>query len=154
MHPMDEKIISVIHQYEYPMWFIIRDNLVDCTCVDYHTKQADPHCKKCLGTGKKIRAVRMKAAHQNDKISMRGDGIGGSEYNIIPVFYSLNDAGARENDLVVDGDEVFIIQHYYAEHSNESKPVYYKLEGANKKNNRELFLKLFHEAMEKAGFSS
>lgn len=152
MQPMDRKIQSVIKKYSYPMWLIIQDTDVDCTCVDFTTKQADPNCKKCLGTGHKIMLRHINMAHQNSRVSIKGNDVGTSEYTIFPVFYALTDAKCKMEDLVIDGEGVFVVQHYYAEHSNESSPVYYKIEAMPKKNNAPLLLKNFKELIRGAGY--
>lgn len=152
MQPMDGNIASVIRKFSYPMWIILQDTDVDCPCVDFTSKQADPMCMKCLGTGHKIRLKHILMAHQNDKVSIKGKEVGTSEYTVYPVFYALTDAKCSQGDFVIDGDEVFVVQHYYAEHSNASSPVYYKIEAMPKKNDNDTLLKHFHEVLRGAGY--
>ena len=152
MHKMDEPIRGVIRKLWYPVWFIIKDESVDCTCVDFTTKQADCRCKKCLGLGKKIHLVRVRAAHQVDDLSIRGAGLGYSEKDVDSNYYTLDEVKAHESDLVVDGNEVDVIQRVYPERSNESDPVYYKYAATPKKNNYDAFLKLFREVLADAGY--
>lgn len=152
MQPMDTKIVSVIKKFSYPMWFILAKKDVDCSCVDFHTKQPVPGCPKCLGTGHQVKIVRSNAAHQNDTAMMSGNGLGSREVNVVPVFYTLTDIKCEEGDIVVDGNEAFVVQHYFSEHSNESKPVYYKIVGAPLKNNVDKFMDIFHETLRGAGY--
>lgn len=152
MQPMDAKITSVVKKFSYPMWFVLAKKDVDCSCVDFNTKQPTPGCPKCLGTGHQVRIVRANAAHQNDHVSMRGNGLGASEVIVIPVFYMLKDIKCEPGDIVVDGNEAFVVQHYYAEHSNQTEPVYYKVEGAPYKYNVNKFMTVFHETLRGAGY--
>lgn len=153
MQPFDNKIQDVIKKFSYPVWFIIKDEDVDCPCVNHTTKQADPHCKKCLGLGKKITVARMNAAHQQiEDLSLRGEGMGFSEKNIASNYYTLADVEAREGDCIVDGNYVDIIQHFYPERSNHSAPVYYKYVASPKKGHYHTFLDVFKEVLSDAGY--
>lgn len=155
MQPFDDKIQSVIKKLYYPVWFIIKDENVDCPCVDHTTKQANPHCKKCLGLGKKIKIARMKAAHQQiEDITARGEGLGYSEKNIGSNYYTLADVEAREGDYIVDGNYIDIIQHFYPERSNHSDPVYYKYVATPKKGHYNTFINAFKEVLADAGFNA
>ena len=151
MQPMDSKILQAIDKFSYPVWFVIRDENVLCPCINPTTKQPDPACPKCLGTGRKIKIRRMMAAHQNNRISLRGEGLGATEINIIGVYYTKNDTNSAEEDIIVDGNNVDIIQHAYAERTDHSTPVYFKYETVPKKANVKLFLSLFDNILRGAG---
>lgn len=154
MQPFDSKIQEVIKKFSYPVWFIIRDEDTDCTCVDHTSKEANPNCRKCLGLGKKITIARMNAAHQQiEDLTMRGSGMGFSEKNVASNYYTLTDVEAREGDFIVDGDYVDIVQHFYPERSNHSDPVYYKYVAVPKKGHYKAFMKLFKEVLGNAGFN-
>ena len=152
MQPFDRKIQSVIRKFWYPVWFVIRDPNIKCACVDFTTGQPDQSCRKCLGTGRKIHIVRVRAAHQNDDLSMRGEGLGYAEKNVTANFYTLNDVNANADDIIVDGNELFIIQWSYPERSNASRPVYYKHVASPKKNSVDTFLRNFREVLANAGY--
>ena len=127
MQPFDSKIQKVIRKFSYPVWFIHRDSKILCTCVNFATKQPNQHCKKCLGTGRKIYIKKIQAARQPFRLSITGESLS-SEYNVYTSYYTLND----------------VIQDRYDERSNSSESVYYRYLVAPKKQNKEIFLKMFY----------
>ena len=152
MDKFDKAIKTDIKKWSYPVWFVIKDESIDCPCVDYSTHQADPNCKKCFGLGKKVKIRRMNAAHQNNRIMMRGDGIGSGETAVIGVYYTLQDVKASIEDLILDGDSLDVIQHFYPMRSDHSDPIYYKYETAPKKTNRELTARNLKAVLKGAGY--
>lgn len=152
MEKFDDNIRKAVQKWQYPVWFIIKDNDVDCPCVDFTTHQPDPNCKKCFGTGKKVKIRRMNAAHQNNRVSMRGEGIGAGELDVIGVYYTLQNAKASEKDMILDGDCLDVIQHYYPMRSDHSDPIYYKYEMAPKKTNVKLTIDNIKSVLRGAGY--
>ena len=152
MQPMDEKLRSVVRKFSYPVWFVIRDEAVDCPCMEFSTKQGHPGCRKCLGTGKRVRLVRENAAHQMDDISQRGDGLGYSEKAVTGEYYSLRPVEAQPGDIIVDGDDIDMIQQAYSERTNQNDPVYYRFSTTPMKANRKLFMESFKEILRGAGY--
>ena len=152
MQKFDEKIIMDINKWSYPVWFIIKNNEVNCPCVDYATGQPDPKCKKCFGTGKKIKIRQMKTAHQNIDLRIMGEGIASGEKAVMSVYYTLKDAKATEGDYILDGDTLDVVQHYYPMRSDHSAPIYYKYETAPKKTNYKLTLNNIREVIKGAGY--
>lgn len=153
MEVFDKKIRKDIDKWSYYVWFILRDENVICPCVDFTSKQAQPSCKKCFGTGRKVRLRRVKAAHQNNDISARGEGMGTGEKNVVGVYYTNYNYAAHEEDLILDGDTLDKIHHIYPMRSNHSEPVYYQYETAPKKNNAEVIKKNLKEFIRKAGYN-
>lgn len=143
MQPFDSKIQKVIRKFSYPVWFIHRDSKILCTCVNFATKQPNQHCKKCLGTGRKIYIKKIQAARQPFRLSITGESLS-SEYNVYTSYYTLNDVNAAPYDLFIDGNEVDVIQDRYDERSDSSESVYYRYLVAPKKQNKKLFLKMFY----------
>ena len=152
MKKFDNAIRRDIQKWSYPIWFVIKDNDIDCPCRDATTHQPDPNCKKCFGTGKKVKIRRMNAAHQNNRVSVRGDNMAMGEIDVISVYYTLKDVEATEEDLVLDGDTLDSIQHYYPMRSDHSDPIYYKYETAPLKTNRALILKNLKSVLRGAGY--
>lgn len=152
MEKFDNAIRGDIKKWSYPIWFVIKDNTIDCPCKDPTTHQPDPNCRKCFGTGKKVKIRRMNAAHQNNRVSVRGDSMAMGEIDVISVYYTLKDVEATEEDLVLDGDTLDSIQHYYPMRSDHSDPIYYKYETAPLKTNRALILKNLKSVLRGAGY--
>lgn len=151
MEPFDTKIRDVIRRFHYPMWFVIRNEDVKCTCLHSSSKQPNPGCKKCLGTGRQVTIRRILAAHQPGDISYRGTGLGQNERDAVGNYYTLQDVKAKANDIIVDGEDIDIIQMGYAEHSNKSEVVYYKYKTSPMKFNRKKFMESFNAAISKGG---
>lgn len=149
----DDKIQQSIKNWSYPVWFIIKNEDIDCPCVNYTTHQADPNCKKCFGTGKKTMLRQVNAAHQNNRISIRGEGLGMGEIDVVGVYYTLEDAKATEADMVLDGDTLDVIQHFYPMRSDHSAPIYYKYETAPKKTDMKMIIKNIKDVLRGAGYS-
>ena len=147
MEPFDTKIRSVIQKFSYPMWFVIQNPDVDCTCINHTTKQPKASCKKCLGTGHQVTIRKVRAAHQPAALGYRGQGLGTAERDCVGNYYTLQDVNAQPGDIIVDGGDIDVIQMPYAEHSDSTEVVYYKYETAPKKNDRRVFAKNFDEAI-------
>ena len=148
----DKNIHKPIDLFSHPVWFIIQDEDVSCTCVDLVSKQGERNCKNCLGTGHKITLARVNASHQNSTISIRGTGMGFSEVDIAPVYYTHDKTDIKEGDLINDGESLDIVKDVYYEHSDEQKTVYWRIECAPYKYNRKVILKNLAEILKEAGF--
>ena len=135
MEPFDANIRKVIDVFSHPLWFIIKNEKVDCPCVDYSTKEAKPGCNKCIGTGKQVIFTRVMASHQNSTISLRGEGMGFSERNIVGVFYTYANTNIHEGDLIYDAGDIAVVQDVYHERSNSDQTVYWRIETAPLKAN-------------------
>lgn len=152
MDKFDNAIIRDVKKWSYPIWFITKDESVDCPCVNFDTHQADPNCTKCFGLGKKVKLRRMNAAHQNNRISVRGEGMGTGETSVIGVYYTLKDAKASIADYILDGSELDVIHHFYPMRSDHSEPIYYKYETSPKKTNRARTIKNIQDTLKRAGY--
>jgi hypothetical protein len=152
IQPFDERIVKDINKWSYPIWFIIKDNDVDCPCVNFTTHQADSNCKKCFGLGKKVKLRRVMAAHQNNRVTIRGDGMGSGEIGVISVYYTLKDVEASDEDLILDGEQLDVIQHAYAMRSDHSDPIYYKYETAPQKMRAKKIKASIKETLKGAGY--
>ena len=152
MQPFDSKIHKVIDLYAYPLWFIVKDDEVDCPCVDYTSKTPDSHCKKCFGTGKKVKLVRVKAAHQNAQLSMRGDGLGFSEKDIVGTYYTRQKTAIKTGDIIVDQENIDIVKDVYYEHSDNAATVYWRIETVPVKNEPKRIRKMLAEVLKEAGY--
>ena len=60
MTPINNRTVSrLIDRYGY--WFYVVKCVpgTECSCVNHTTKAADIKCKRCLGTGHKIRIIKV-----------------------------------------------------------------------------------------------
>ncbi len=150
MLPFDDKIRQIVKMYSYPMWIILRNQDVLCTCLDPTTHQPDPNCMKCLGTGRQITIKRIKAARQPFKIAETGTGIARNEYIYNSNYYTLGDIHAHERDIFVDNGHADVIQDPQENRSDHTDPVYYHYIAAPKKDNLAIFLDHFNQVIEAA----
>lgn len=56
-----------IERFSYDVWIVKRIPSIECTCVDHVTKQPSNSCKKCLGTGTKIKIYKAPAVLREAK---------------------------------------------------------------------------------------
>ena len=152
MEWFDKNIKKPIDLFSHPVWFILRNHDINCTCVDFVSKQAKKDCPICLGTGNKIQLVRVNAAHQNNRISLRGTGIGFSEIDIVNVYYTHAKTSIQNGDIIIDGEDVDVVKDIYYEHSDEQKIVYWRIETVPYKKDKETFKKLVVSVLKEAGY--
>ena len=153
MEWFDKHIRKPIDLFSHPVWFILQDDDILCPCVDFTTKQADEECPVCLGTGKKIKLAHVNAAHQNNRISLRGTGLGFSEIDIVNVYYTHNQTSIKIGDIIIDGSDVDIVKDVYYEHSDEQKNVFYRIETVPYKKDKNEFIKRFKKLLKEAGYN-
>lgn len=139
----NNNIQKVIKKFSYPMWIIYRDQDIKCTCVDFTTNQPNPKCKKCLGTGRKIKIRKITAARQPFRVSITGQGVA-TEFSLYSTYYTLNNIKANPRDILIDKNSVDVIQDYYEERCNDNEPTYYRYLTAPKKTNKDIFFKMFN----------
>ena len=152
MQWFDKNIRKTIDLFSHPVWFILRDKDIVCPCLNFVSKQADKNCKICLGTGNKIQLVRVNAAHQNNKISLRGTGIGFAEVDIVNVYYTHANTSIKLGDIIVDGEDIDVVKDVYYEHSDEQKIVYWRIETVPYRKDRENLKKLLADILKEGRF--
>lgn len=137
-------IKGIIQKLAYPMYIVIRQPELKCTCVDQH-EIADPDCPKCLGTGRKIRIRKIKGVMEPEDVSTglnnKQQKVGSNRY-----YFDADDVTndmMQQNNLIVREDEVDILQNPKKYRSDSNKVIYYHCEAAFKKLNRGTFLKNF-----------
>lgn len=148
----DEFIRKTVRLFVHPVWFIHLDENHICPCVDRTSNVAKKNCSLCFGTGHKIKLIRVKASNQNAKITFRGDGLGFSEKNIVNTYYTEQETPIKENDIIVDHQDIDVVNDIYYERSDSSDIAYWRIETTPYKYNNEEFKKLFLDTIERAGF--
>ena len=139
MKYLDENIIALIDMLEYDIWAIIRDPHIDCVCKNFNTKQGEPSCIYCLGTGNKIKIKKIKGVRQPTSGSARDMTINYER----GIYFVKNIYELKPKDILIWGDfieEIDMVQSYC---SDAQKPVYYKIETIPKKTDTEILLKNF-----------
>lgn len=102
----NSEIMNIIKLHSYDFYVINRKQNVKCTCVKHETSQADPKCPYCFGTGRAVTFRPIHGASQETKIppTFKSDNFIMSRNYFIDSKYKLN-----EDDLIVDGDEVYSV---------------------------------------------
>ena len=152
MEWFDKHIRKTIDLFSHPVWFILRDTEVSCTCIDFVSKHADEKCPLCFGTGKKIKLARVNAAHQNNRISLRGTGMGYGEIDVVNVYYTHTQTSIKVGDMIIDGPDIDVVKDVYYEHSDQQKTVYYRIETVPYRKDKEAFRKNVAAVLGKAGY--
>lgn len=139
----NNSICDIIDMHSYDIYVINRYNDIKCTCITHETAQADPKCKRCLGTGRKIRIIKTKGASQDTKLppTFRSD-------NFIVArnfFIKTSNAFVKENDLIVDKENVYVAYENQEMTSLEGSLPYVKISTGKKKFDSKIFLKNFRE---------
>lgn len=143
MRYFDENIIALIDMLEYDMYVVQPDPSIDCVCKNYDTKQGDPRCPRCLGTGQKIKIRKIKGVRQPDNIAYESMGITTEK----GWYFFKNDYKVHRGDLLIWNNEVEEIVKVDRYCSDSNMPVYYYCEVVRKKADVRPFLLNFYRAI-------
>lgn len=145
MKPFDSNILKVLAKCSYGMFVVQQEFNIDCTCVDFTTKQPKDSCEKCLGTGKKIKIKKISGVSQNNKTAFRGTGVGTGEIATTSKYYTKSDYRIYPENIIVNDTDVDVVQRVDAMRSDNVNPVYYVCEANPKKTNVQVFLRNFNK---------
>ena len=139
-------ILEIINMCSYYVYIVNRIKDIKCTCISHETKQADHNCKRCLGTGNKIKIYKVFCASQDTQLptTFRSDNFIVARNYFIPSKYKI-----EEDDLIVDKEDVYYaykIQHMF---SLEGTLPYNKVASNKKKFDANDFFKNFNEIINK-----
>lgn len=106
----------LLHRYGCYFYVIKCVPNTECICVNHTTHAADPRCKKCLGTGKKIKIHKVFGALRELK-DRESNAVG--HINSTPkIVYIKGIFRVSKDDIVIDNDEVYHVlsfQHHKGE---------------------------------------
>ena len=137
----DQKIKDIIETWEYEMYLIHPDSRINCTCQDKTTRQGDPKCPNCLGTGKKIYISKIKANRQ--PYVLTDPRYATNNASDAAVYYSRDIYKIQKNDIIVTGTYIDVVQYVEKYQSNALAPVYYAAYTAPKSYDKEIFYRNF-----------
>jgi hypothetical protein len=144
MDGFNEGVLNIINKLSYEFFVIKRNNSVKCTCIDFTTKEADPTCKKCLGTGNKITIKKIKGASQMTDLasSMRPNG-----GLMLARFYYIDfkELVMEDGDIIIDNNQVYYAYQIQSYKSFSGTDVYQKCLFCVKKEDTKILLKNFNE---------
>lgn len=144
MDYLERNVLEIIEKFSYDFYVINLDKSIVCTCISPSSSRADVSCPKCIGTGYKIRIKKVRGASQDSNIpsTIRSTDFIVSKNYYIPYKYKLSD-----DDIIVDGDQVFNIFRRQLNRTFNGKIVYTKCLCVDKKFDQKIFLENFKKAL-------
>lgn len=111
------KIKQVIECCSYNFFLIQQDFNIKCTCLNQTTLQPDDNCKKCLGTGYKVKIKKCRGA--SDDQLKGGATLSARSSRIIKKYFIDSKYSIFENNLIIDNYNV-----YYVYRTQKMRGVY------------------------------
>jgi hypothetical protein len=146
MSMFNDNILKIIDKYSYEAFIVNQDKRVNCVCVNHDTKQPDPNCKKCLGTGHKIKIKKILVSNNNTNVPAANAVVRDSiEVLISQVYYIPARYKAAKDDLIIDGNDVYELYEISTGQSDHGELVYQKAMGVTKKYDQTKFMDNFNE---------
>lgn len=143
----NKSILSIIDLMKYPVYAINRNQNIKCICNIAGTSQADPACKKCLGTGYQISIKEIEVAcNESGAPSVMRNS---TEFVVSRDYYISADVELQNDDMIVDNNEVWFVVQGTDLKSFNGEHVYSKYTCMNKKFNSNIFIENFNEIINK-----
>ena len=138
----NNSILKIVERFSYNFFIVQQDFGINCTCVNFDTKQADPACPKCLGTGKKITIRKIRGASADSGIpqTIRTQG----DFLIAKTYYIPCSTPIADNNIIVD-DGAWPVYKTQNLRSFGGGNIYQKCLTVSKKSNEHLFLDNFYK---------
>lgn len=141
MEWLDRGIQGIIDQFAYPCYIVQQDFNITCTCMHY-SKQADPACTKCLGTGHKIYIRQVQVYSEDIKQSVR------QSYTSEPImsteYYVRSKYSVARQNIFVELEEAYMVHDLEELKSADRRYVYQLCYTYPKKTNGQVFIKNFN----------
>ncbi len=139
-------INSVIDRYGYTFYVIRRVPNIDCKCVDPTTKDADPKCKLCLGTGKKIKIYKVFGVSREIK---NAESYRSSESGTVTpkIFYIKGSFFINKEDIIIDSEDMFVVFNMQYHRGEHGAPGFTRVIAPNKKFDKIYAIKNFKELL-------
>ena len=104
--PINNRTVSkLIDRYGYWFYVVKLVPSTECTCVNHTTRSADPKCRHCLGTGHKIKIIKVFGSirEKNERETEANTDVN-STHKIV---YIKGMHRINKDDLVIDNEDVF-----------------------------------------------
>lgn len=148
----NQRIRDTIEKCSYPIYIVHPIEDIKCTCVNHSTKQADPLCKMCLGTGSKIKIRKIKAAANDIESNTAGKGIRGSSAIAVGKTYFIDSKyPIGDSDMIIDNDEVLYVFRVYTMKGLEGVVTHNEVNALPMRNDHKVTLKNFRDLMKRYG---
>lgn len=140
-----KNVNCLIDRYGYYAYLIRLNKSIKCNCHNPITKDADPACKKCLGTGFKITISRVFLASRevNEQESNKIQGFSATP----KIMYLKGYVEVNKDDIIVDSENAFTVlerQHHRGTHGYQA---FTRCVSFDMKLNKALFIKMFKEVL-------
>lgn len=103
-----KKIQNAIDICSYPFFVVQQDKKKQCTCVEDSTMQPNPNCKKCLGTGYKVKMKIVKGA-SNEEMKTGGATMSAKTSRVIKNYYLKDDYDIEQDNYIIDNNELYYV---------------------------------------------
>lgn len=102
-----QKILNMIETCSSNFFVVQQDKKFTCDCLDHTTKQPDPSCNKCLGTGYKVVIKKMRGACWE---AMKGGATLSAKTSRVTRTYYIDAKNViAENNLIIDHNEIYYV---------------------------------------------
>jgi hypothetical protein len=102
-----KRVLDMIEECSSNFFIVKQDFNIQCTCLDHSTKQPNPACKKCLGTGYKVTIKKMRGACREELKG--GNKLSAETSRITRTYYIDSKYSVDENNYIIDHNEVYYI---------------------------------------------
>lgn len=144
------RIEDVIEKCSYEFYVVHPIESVNCTCVNQATKQPNPSCINCLGTGHKIRIKKILGASNDIEQTVAGRGVRGSAAESVGRTYFIkNIYPINELDLIIDGNNIFNVYRIYERRGLAGYLTHNEVKVVPKRNDKAIILNNFKTIMKK-----
>ena len=140
-------IDATIEECSFLMYAVMQNRHIKCSCAPHATKQPLESCKKCLGTGHKIRIKRIKGA-VNESIK-GGTALGVMSSYTTKQYFINRKYGLTEDDYLIDENEVYYIHRIQKMRGLQGDMSHLEMTGIKKKNGHDTILKNFKDIIAK-----
>lgn len=146
------RIEGTIDKCSYEFYVVHPIESIKCTCVNQATKQADPTCINCLGTGNKIKIRKIKGASNDLEVMVAGKGVRGSAAQTVGRTYFIkNKYPIGDTDMIIDKDEIFNVYRVFKKRGMEGYMTHNQVTAVPKRNDHAIVLQNFRKIMKKFG---
>ncbi len=117
MTPINNRTVSrLIDRYGYYFYIVKCVPSTECTCVNHTTHTPDIKCKRCLGTGHKIKIVKVFGTirEQKEKETEADTSVNSTH----KITYLKGMHRINKDDLIIDNEDVYRVlacQHHKGE---------------------------------------
>lgn len=103
-----EKIQKAIEECSYPFFVVQQDFNKKCPCVDASTGEADPNCKKCLGTGYKVK-IKISHGASYEEMKVGGSSMSAKNSRVVKHYYTNRNCDLKQDNYIIDENELFYV---------------------------------------------